>query len=66
MPRYHVHWCKTYYASGNYEIDADSPEEADRIAFETLGDQEGSIQYNPDDDYVEVMEIAPDTWENLH
>lgn len=61
MPRYHVYWTKTYYASGEYEIDAENEDEADRMALETLGDQEGSMQYNPDDDYIEVMEIASRT-----
>lgn len=58
MKRYTVHWCKTYYASGDFEIDAEDEDEADRIADSMLGDQTGSMQYNPDDDYIEVMEIG--------
>jgi hypothetical protein len=59
MPRYLVHWSKTYYVSGEYEIDAANEEEADRIALDTIGDQTGTSQYDPNEDYVEVMEIAP-------
>ena len=54
MPSYNVYWRKTYYASGNVEVDADGFEEAEKIVKEQMGNYEGSMQYDPDDDIVET------------
>ena len=48
-----VRWSKTYYASGFVEIDAASAELAEATALESIGDYEGSMQYDPDGDLVE-------------
>jgi len=53
--QYQVHWNKTYYASGVVTIEAESPEQAEQIAWDNLGDYEGSMQYDPEGDLVEAM-----------
>ena len=50
---YRVRWSKTYYASGFVEIEAVSAELAEAIALFAIGDYEGSMQYDPDGDWVE-------------
>ena len=58
MKKYKVTWSKTYHASGEVEILADSREEANRIAQENIGDYEGSMQYDPEGDFIhDVTEV---------
>ena len=56
MPKYEVNWSKTYYTSGYVEIEANSTEEAEKIARDNIGDYEGSMQYDGDADFVEAYE----------
>ena len=51
--KYDVQWSKTYYISNVIEVDADSIEEAEKKVLDMIGDLEGSMQYDPDQDYVE-------------
>ena len=53
MAKYDVQWSKTYYISNVIEVDANSEEEAEKKVLEMIGDLEGSMQYDPDQDYVE-------------
>lgn len=66
MPKYHVFWSKTYHVSGEYVMEADSPAEADQKARDSIGDQTGTSQYDPDGDYVEVMEVDEHTTLGVH
>ena len=54
MNKYTVAWCKTYYSHGTEEIPAENSEEAEKIALENIGDYEGSMQYDPNEDYIDV------------
>ena len=57
MPKYRVFWSKTYYCSGDVVVDAACSEEAEDLVYDELGDYEGSMQYNPDDDWVEASPL---------
>lgn len=52
---YKVEWTRTYHRTGVVDIVATSANEARRIALENIGDYEGSMQYDPDNDFVEVI-----------
>ena len=54
--KYKVFWSKTYYMNGTEEIEADTPEEAIKKMDKLIGDLEGSMQYYPDDNIIEVEE----------
>lgn len=54
---YQVEWSKTYYRSGTETIMAFSIEEAERLARERIGDWEGSSEYDPDGDEIDVTEV---------
>jgi hypothetical protein len=53
-----VFWSKAYYATGTVVVHADSAEAAHDAVYDSMGDYEGSMQYCPDDDDVDVQEIA--------
>ena len=55
MSKYWVSWSKSYYSGGSLEIEADSAEQAYEIAQNNIGDYEGSMQYDPHGDLIEVM-----------
>jgi len=57
MPKYQVEWTKTYYASDFVEIEAESKEEAKKIAEEHIGDynRPGPKRYDPDRDSIFVL-----------
>ena len=55
MRKYEVSWSKTYYNSGTEIVEAESTEEAETIVREKIADLEGSLQWNPDEDYVEAF-----------
>jgi hypothetical protein len=55
MSSFNVSWSKTYVSSGTVEIEAETEEEAERITREKIGDLTGSMQYDPNEDYVEVL-----------
>jgi hypothetical protein len=58
MAKYMAYWSKAYYAGGEVEIEADSEEQAYEIAFDNIGDYEGSMQYDPHGDLIEVIARA--------
>jgi hypothetical protein len=60
MPKFDVDWSKTYYVQGQVTVEAHSAKEAEDIVYDKLGDFEGTMQYNPDDDYVEAYEHEED------
>ena len=49
-----MQWSKTYHVNGNIEVDASSEKEAEKKVLEMIGNLEGSMQYNPDKDFVEA------------
>tara|TARA_R110000851_G_scaffold10028_1_gene36683 strand:+ start:497 stop:904 length:408 start_codon:yes stop_codon:yes gene_type:complete len=57
MKKYKVSWSKTYYASGEVEVEATSKMDAELKVEEKIGDYEGSMQYNPDEDYIDAVEV---------
>jgi hypothetical protein len=57
MEKYAVKWSKAYYAHGEVIIEANSRVEAEEIAEDNIGDYEGSMQYNPDQNYIEAFEL---------
>ena len=57
MPKFPVFWSKTYYASGNVEIEASDRKEAEKLARDNIGDYGGSMQYDPRGDLVEAREV---------
>ena len=56
MSKYKVAWSKTYHVSGEVEIEAVSEAHAVRRVEDEMGGYEGSMQYDPKYDYVEVVE----------
>ncbi|MBP72875.1 MAG: hypothetical protein CMA70_04745 [Euryarchaeota archaeon] len=65
MPIYEVEWTKTYYATGTIEIEASDEEAARRVACRHIGDYSGSLEWDDDDSYVEVIgtiETNEDEW----
>jgi len=50
---YEIAWVKNYHMGNSELIEADSEEEALQIARDNIGDYEGSMQYDPDEDWVE-------------
>ena len=56
MTKYQVMWSKAYYATGVVEVEAEHEDDAhDKVAYDLIGDLEGSVQYDPDGDEVTVM-----------
>jgi len=53
--KYDVHWQKTYWERGITRIEANDNDEAEAIAYENMGDYEGSKYYDPDENVVEVV-----------
>ena len=65
MPKYTVNWSKAYHACGFVEIEAKSKEEAKEIVLDSMGDYEGSMQYDADKDYAEAHEVVDNSkWLN--
>jgi len=58
IKKYAVSWSKTYYASGEKIIEAKGEEEAQEMVREIIGNLEGSMQYDPNEDYVEAFELV--------
>ena len=53
--KFAVDWSKTYYMSGTVVVEADSEAEAEEYVRDHIGDySDGSTQYDPNEDYVEV------------
>jgi hypothetical protein len=55
---YAVFWSKAYYATGTVIVHADDAEAAHDAVYDSMGDYEGSMQYCPDDDDVDVQEVT--------
>lgn len=55
---YRVFWSKAYYTNGEVLVFADSPEQADDIVYDRIGDFEGNMQYYPDEDVIDVQEMT--------
>jgi hypothetical protein len=60
---YIVFWSKAYYASGETVVLAESPDDANDEVYDKMGDYEGSIQYYPDEDVVDVQEMDEKDYE---
>ena len=43
-----------YNCHGEEEIHAESSEEAEKMALDKMGDYEGRMQYDPNEDYIDV------------
>lgn len=56
MSKYKVAWSKTYHVSGEVEIEAVSEAHAVQRVEDEMGGYEGSMQYDPKYDYIEVVE----------
>ena len=55
MRQYSVDWAKTYVASGTVIVAAFNKEDAEQMVLEKIGDLQGSMQYDPNEDYVEAQ-----------
>jgi hypothetical protein len=60
MTKYNVFWQKTYYVSGDVTVETDSEEHAVELVHEDIGGFTGSMQYNPNENMVEVLEEVSD------
>tara|TARA_R110000824_G_scaffold400038_1_gene606676 strand:+ start:5907 stop:6281 length:375 start_codon:yes stop_codon:yes gene_type:complete len=54
MKRFTVFWSKNYYTSGHVEIEAENEAQAISTVDEQIGDYEGSMQYDADNNLIEV------------
>ena len=55
MKKYQFYWIKNYFTTGCEIIEANSKEEASELAFNSIGDYEGSMQHDLDND--EILDI---------
>ena len=55
--KFAVAWTKNYTAHGEEIIEAKSRVEAEFIMDERIGDLTGSMQYHPDNNYIEAFEL---------
>lgn len=56
MPKFAVDWSKTYYASGTVVVEAYTEEEAYDIVDDNIGDYTGSMQYDPNENWIDVVQ----------
>ena len=54
MSKFIVDWSKTYYVSGTVEVEAANEDEAYSIVDDNIGDYTGSMQYDPNENYINV------------
>lgn len=59
MTKFAVDWSKTYVMCGQEIIEADSEGDAEQAVWDTLGDLEGNMNYDGNEDYVEVSGEVP-------
>ena len=57
MNTYSIYWAKTYFRTGRLKIEAESEEDAYEKVDEMIGDLEGSLQYCPDENLIEINEV---------
>ena len=50
---YEIAWVKNYHMGNSVLIEAETEEEALEFARDNIGNYEGSMQYDPDEDWVE-------------
>ena len=50
---YEIAWVKNYHMANSVLIEAKTEEEALEIARNNIGNYESSMQYDPDEDWVE-------------
>ena len=55
MTSFTVTWSKTYYMTGEFNVEADDMFGAEVLAHCLIDDQEGSLDYNPCEDNIEVQ-----------
>jgi len=60
MAKYDVDWTKAYFSHGSVEIEANSKAEAEAIVHDQMGDYEGSLDYNPEENYVSATKVDRD------
>jgi|APSaa5957512535_1039671.scaffolds.fasta_scaffold181570_2 hypothetical protein len=59
MKKYRVTWSKSYWATGDVVVEADSEEKAGDIVLEKIGDLAGKMEYNPrEDEIMSVDEVS--------
>ena len=58
MPKFKVYWSKAYYRNGSTVLEADDAAHAYDLADEQIGDWIGSLQYYPDDNMIDIEELA--------
>ena len=56
---YEIAWVKNYHMGNSVLIEAETEEEALEIARNNIGNYEGSMQYDPDEDWVESWGEKP-------
>ena len=56
---YQIAWVKNYHMGNSVLIEAETEEEAWQIARDNIGNYEGSMQYDPDEDWVESWGEKP-------
>ena len=54
LTKFTVHWGKTYYSSGVVEVLALDEDSAINQVAESIGDYEGNLQYDPNEDFIEL------------
>ena len=57
MAKYDVDWTKAYFSHGSVEIEANSKAEAEKIVHDQMDDYEGSLDYNPEENYVSATKV---------
>ena len=60
MAKYSIEWPKTYTSHGVFEIEADNESAAESVGFQLIGDQTGSLNYIPEEDYLCVLDSNTD------
>ena len=55
--KYKAYWNKTYYMSGEVEVEANSKEEAHRLAFDKAQDIEGTLRGGEDNLTIDLVEL---------
>ena len=55
MTAYKIIWTKTYYMTGEFTVEATEKFDAEVQAHCLVGDQEGTLNYIPSEDIIEVQ-----------
>lgn len=55
--KYKAYWSKTYYMSGEVEVEASSKEEAHRLAFDEAQDLEATLRGGEDNLTIDLVEL---------